>query len=239
MRLHESLLNELLWLEWVDTNVSNFITAGKLRAIWADSYASDRVYHVIKIDTALVLQIQKLSIFASIKRTCFEVIKGSLRGGFISCSFAWLSQRARDKDHLAHVFAVGVLCKALIDLLILLLSHARVDKIPESNRSIWRTSDELRQVVLIFAAEAWSRFLVKTNLDFVFDYLDVVDRSAVRVHAAQDGNRFQIWDIPYKHHAVWVKSDCTIVDSVNSASNDIGKLISLVLLNLDTSIASK
>ena len=86
--------------------------------------------------------------------------------------------------------------------MVLLLGHARVDEIPESDSSVRRASHELRQVVLIFAAEARSRFLVKTDLDFVVDHLDVVDRSAVRVHAAQDGDRFEIRDIPNKHHAV-------------------------------------
>ena len=79
VRLHESLLHELLRLERVDANVSNLVTAGKLRAIWADPDAPNRVDHVVQIDTTLILQVQQLPILTPIKRTGFEMVKGSLR----------------------------------------------------------------------------------------------------------------------------------------------------------------
>ena len=42
----------------------------------------------------------------------------------------------RDENHVTHVFAVGVLGEALIDLLVFLIRYRRVDIVPESNRAI-------------------------------------------------------------------------------------------------------
>jgi len=67
--------------------------------------------------------------------------------------------------------------------------------------------------------------------------LYVVDGTAVRVHAPQNGDRFQLGHVPHEHHSVAIECDRAIIQVINGTSDDISKLSRLALLNFDSAIA--
>jgi len=75
MRLEEALLYELWRLKGVHANVTYFVTAGELGAIRADPDASDRVNHFVQVYAALLFQVDKLAVLATVKRPCLEVVE--------------------------------------------------------------------------------------------------------------------------------------------------------------------
>ena len=150
-----------------------------------------------------------------------------------------LSMGTWDEDHLRHVFAVGVLGEALVDFLILLWRDCRVDHVPESNCSIRRASHKLGQGFLTFTAWLRRRLLVVADLEAIVHYLNVMDRARVWVHASEDCDGFELSDVPHKHHSVTVKGNSSIVDIVDGARNDIGKLSCLALWYFNAPISCK
>lgn len=81
------------------------------------------------------------------------------------------------------------------------------------------------------------RLLIKADREFVIDKLDVVNGPTVGVHRPQHRHRFELCDIPHKHHSVTVEGDCAIVQSVNGSREHIRKLRCLILLYLYAAIS--
>jgi len=190
MRLYELFLWEFVWVKWMNSNVTNFITTSKLRSIRTNSDTSNWVDNIHYIGNAIILMLDGCAILISILGISFKVVVRGLRFFFFSLIRLWLAQSTCNENHLTHIFTVGIFCKALIYFLEFSRTHCGVYKVPESNGTIWGASHKLGQVVLIFSTGSWNRFLIKSNLVLVWYSLYVMDRSTVWIHTPQHRHRF-------------------------------------------------
>ena len=105
----------------MNPDIADFIATGKMITVWADADAPDRVNDVVQVDGALLSCNYRLAIFTPIQSTSFEVIiRSGLLLSFVQLRFAGFSELARDKYHLAHIFAICVLGETLVNFLIFL-----------------------------------------------------------------------------------------------------------------------
>lgn len=186
--------------------------------IGADTDAPNRVNHVVQVNGTLLSSNDRCTIFASIQRTCFKVIKrSSLLVRFVQLRFAGFSECTCYKNHLAHIFTICVLCETLVNLLILLRRYRWVDKVPETNRTVRRACHKLRQTVFVFAARPRHCLLVEAYWMLVRDGLNVMNGATVWVHTPEYGHWFQLGYVPHKHHTIAIKRYCTIVAMVDGA----------------------
>ena len=129
-------------------DVSDFVSTGQVSAIGAHFDTPDRVNHFVKVEPILhVCLLDQLTIFTPIELFGLEVIIRGLRGCIIRIGgrLGVFAKITRDENHVAHVFAVGVLGEALVNLLVLLIGYGRVDIVPESDGAIRGARHELCQ----------------------------------------------------------------------------------------------